>query len=1080
MAKRFCLLLTLLIVISQPIFAQSGKISGIIKDTEGNPIPGVTVVIKGLASGVITDFNGHYELKLPAVKNPVLVFSYIGMETVEQAVGSRSLIDVILKESNVKIDDVVVVAYGSQKKAAITGAISSVQTKELQHSSSANLTNALAGRLSGLTTVQTSGMPGNDDARIYLRGAGTLNGQSPLILVDGVPRPDISSIDPNEVESISILKDAAATAVFGVRGANGVLLITTRRGEKNQRPDLTMNLETSLQSFTRKPESLNANDYIALYTEAELNDQNTPVKLVNGLPQKDITFTPELIKKYTNKNKNATEHYLYPDHDYYKETFYDFTPQTKVNLNMSGGTERTQYFLNTSYLHQGGQFKTANKSEIGYNPEFRLDRINFRANVDYAITKKLNAFLNLSSYMGIVNSPNAANSGADDSAEGVVSAILVRLSTMRPIDIGPVTIPGLKWGDKPIDAGYPIIPPSTSDVAPWELINNIGYAKQSRFGFTGSFGFNWDLGAIEKGLSAKAMISYDTRALGLTSAQQYLKNYAYITVGDSILFTNGTRSANQYMNVYRGSNSSYTINTQFALNYSRLFGEKNKVSGMVLAQRDYWVISGGTDDQLLPYNVVGVAGRLNYSYDDRYFGELDAGYNGSEQFAPENRFGFFPSASVGWVVSNEPIFKSLVKNDIFNLLKIRASYGTAGNDQMGGDRFLYLSELYYTLNDRNYTSGNGWQFDPGYMPSLTNGYVIKTGKIGNPDITWEKATKQNYGIDLKLFNSLSVAFDYFKETRDGILVTRNTMPRVIGIIENPKANIGLVKNHGYESEVTYNKSINSDLSIVLRGNIGFNDNKVLNADEVIKPEDYTYRYRQTGYRINQLFGYQIDYSNGHGYFNTQDEVDNYVNKNGKKIEYSFGKYYVGDFKYVDENGDGIIDDKDQVPIGYSSTVPGITWGASVGFNYKFFDFSILFQGLGRLSSYYNGYNVYETGGLGSYLDYHKKAWTKERYEKGEEITYPALHTTSPNVNQQPNSFFIMSRSFTRFKNVELGFSLPKNILKHADISSCRFYLRGQNLLLWDNLKTKTFDPEQNGPLSYPVVKMMSIGLNLNF
>ncbi len=1080
MRKQLCLLFLFLLIFSVSTMAQTETINGFVKDVDGNPLPGTTVVIKGTMTGVITDSDGHYEINIPELKNAILIFTFIGMKTEEVSVGARSLIDVFLHEADIKLDDVVVVAYGSQKKVAVTGAVSTIQTKDLQQSSSANLSNAMAGKLSGLTAIQTSGQPGNDDARFYLRGAATLNGQSPLILVDGVPRPDIAAIDPNEVESISILKDASATAVFGVRGANGVLLITTRRGGKNQKPDLTMNVETSLQAFTRKPETLNANDYIKLYTEAELNDPNTPVKVVDGISQKVITYSPDLISKYTNPNKTLLEEYLYPDHNYYDETFYDFAPQTKVNLNMAGGTEKTQYFLNTSYLHQGGQFKTAGEAKTGYNPEFSLNRVNFRANVDYFITNRLKAFVNLSSYLGIVNSPNIANSGANEDAESIVSAILVRLSTMRPVDIGTVTIPGLMWGDTPVDPGYPVIPPSTSDVAPWELINNVGYAKKNRFGFNGSIGFNWELDAITKGLSAKMMASYDARALGLTSAQQYLKNYAYITVNDSILFTNGTRSANQYMNISKESTNSYTINAQFMINYARTFDEKHKVGVMLLAQRDNWVIEGGSDDQLLPYNVIGVAGRFNYAYSDRYFAEFDAGYNGSEQFAPSSRFGFFPSGSLGWVITNEPFFKSITEKEIINFIKFRASYGTAGNDQMGGDRFLYLSELYYTLNDRSYAADNGWRFDPGYMPSLSNSQVIKTGKIGNPNIHWEEATKQNYGVDLKLFNSLNITFDYFTERREGILVTRNTMPLVAGIKESPKANVGVVENHGYEGEVVFNKNITPDFNVSLRGNIGFNDNKVLNADEVIKPEDYVHRYRQTGYRINQVFGYQIDYSNGNGYFNTQEEVDNYQNSNGEKIEYSFGRYAMGDFKYMDMNGDGIVNDKDQVPIGYSSTVPGITWGASFGFTYKHIDFSVLFQGLERLSAYYSGYNVYETGGLGSYFDYHKNAWTKERYENGEKITYPALHTTAPNVNQQPNNFFIMDRGFTRLKNIELGYTLPEQFIASAGISSCRFYLRGQNLFLWDKLKTKTFDPEQNGPLSYPVVKMMSIGLSLNF
>jgi TonB-linked SusC/RagA family outer membrane protein len=1082
MKKQISLLVIFLFIGTVSVIAQARKVTGIVNDSDGNPLPGANVIVKRTDVGTITDLNGYYEISVPETGEVILVFSFVGMDPREEKVGSRSQINVNLTEGAIELDDVVVIAYGSQRKVAVTGAVSTIQTKDLQQSSSANLTNALAGRLSGLTAIQTSGQPGNDNARLYLRGAATLNGQNPLILVDGVPRDDIASIDPNAVGSISILKDASATAVFGVRGANGVILITTRRGEINQKPNLNFSVESSLQSFTRKPESLSSLEYIRLYTEAELNDPNTPVEIVDGEQQKILSYTPSLISKYTNPDKTPMEEFLYPDHNYFGETLYDFSPQTKLNMNMSGGSETTQYFLNVSYLHQGGQFKTADKSEIGYDPGFSLDRVNFRTNVDYQITDNLKAFVNLSSYLGIVNSTNVATASASESAESIVSDILVRMSTMRPVDIGPVTIPGLMWDDIPVDPGYPIIPPSSSDVAPYELINNVGYRSQNRFGFNGSFGFEWNLDPITKGLSTKFMGSYDTRASSTLEASQQLKNYAYFFVGDSVLFTNGTRSANQYMRIGKGSRSDYNINLQYMINYQRVFGEKNKIGAMLLAQRDNWVISGGSDDRLLPYNIIGFAGRFNYSYNDIYLLEFDAGYNGSEQFAPNRRFGFFPSVSVGWVMTNEPFYQRLADGDILNFMKFRFSYGTAGNDQLGNERFLYLSELYYTWNDRSYANSRVWDlaFDPGYMPSLANSHVIKTGKIGNPDIHWELARKQNYGIDIKLFNSLNISFDYFKERRTDILITRNTMPQVLGIIENPKANVGIVENQGFESEIIFNKQFSRNVFITLRGNIGFNDNIVINADEVINPEGYVHRYRQTGYRINQPFGYKIDYSNGNGYFNSPEEVDNYKNEEGEIIDYSFGEYGLGDFKYMDMNGDSIINEQDLVPIGYSSTVPGLNYGITLGITYKFVDFSIMFHGLGRISSYYSGYNVFETGGMGSYLDYHKNAWTIERYENGEDITYPALRTTSPNVNQQPNDFFIMDRSFVRLKNVEIGFTLPKHFISMAGISESRIYLRGQNLFTWDKLKTKTFDPEQNGPLSYPVAKIMSIGASLNF
>jgi TonB-linked SusC/RagA family outer membrane protein len=1029
-------------------------VTGKVTDEKGAGIPGVSVVVKGTTQGTSTNIDGEYQILVPEV-NTVLIFSFVGYISQEIPLGSATTLNVSLKVDEKALEEVVIVGFGEQKKVSVTGAVSTVSSEILQQSSSASLANSLSGRLPGLTSIQSGGgQPGRDDATMYLRGAATTNGKSPLILIDGVPRDNIRTLDANEVASVSILKDASATAVFGVRGANGVILITTKRGSAGK-TELTINTEQSYSSFTREPERLHSLEYMNLRNEASKNDGITT-----------LPFSQEQMDKYANPlagldpsdpeyaQKAMVRNYMYPDHDYYREYISRYAPQTRVNMNVTGGTDKVSYFVNGAYLHQGGNLNTEPKSVLGYDPSSKMDRYNFRANLDYKVTNSLKAFLNIGTYIEQVNMPAAWLYG--DDTNWMMRDLLYQAQTILPITPGPTTIDG--FGVAPgqiVDPGY-------MDRSAYEIMNRMGYRNEIRSNLNASFGMEWDLGnTVTKGLSIKGMVSYDSKA---TTAMQGDKSerlfLAEVNPTTNELTYAIKRNDERLLSLRKGADSRYNINMQGSINYQRLFGEKHDIGGMVLAQRDTWETAGGE----IPYNVLGVAARATYGYDDRYLAEFNMGYNGSEQFAPGKRFGFFPAASVGWVLSNENFLKN---NRYITNLKFRASYGKVGNDILGASREVSPRFLYQS----NIVVGGG-----GPMSSLGLGQQINLGLLGNPGITWEVAEKQNYGMDFQLLGDLSLTVDYFKEKRSNILITRGTVPEFQGVpLGNiPKVNMGLVDNKGYEIELTYNKAFSKDFNIMVSGNYGYNHNTVKFMDESIRDESYAHRYRSAGYSLNQSWGYKIDYANGNGFFNSKEELDSYL----ANTKYGFGEPRVGDFKYVDLNGDGTIDDKDQSPIGYSS-IPRVTYGLSLTLNYKGFDFTTFFQGVGKYTSNYSQQGVYEYIIRGTYFDYHKSAWTPERYAAGEEITYPALSTHST-TNHVANDFFIMNRSFTRLKNLTLGYTLPSGSLKAIGISKFRLYVSAQNYFTWSKLRMNHLDPENDDSLGYPVTKMANLGLNVTF
>lgn len=997
-------------------FAQSATtaVTGTVVDAQNYPLPGVVVQIQGTNDGVMTDYDGNYSISVKG-KNAVLVFSMIGYDTAEIAVNGQKTINVTLQEAFEALEETVVVAYGHQKKESVVAAITSISSEGLVQTPASNLGIALAGRLPGLTVLQRSGVPGGENMEFYIRGRSTVNGQAPLCLVDGVER-DFTALDPHEVETITILKDASATAVYGVRGANGVILISTRRGESGK-PVIDATIEQTWQDATRMPDMVNAYDYAVLRNQVELQNGRAPI------------YDDEALEHYRLGDFQA----LYPTRDMVGEFIRKGSPMQRVNLNISGGTKRMKYFTTVGYLHQQGIFNTEKFDEYDYDPASKANRVNFRSNFDIDITKGLRMFLNVSGYMQAKNDPVMVPfNGAylnDVSGYSIVMGSLYITPNNYMNDVTPdgeVLTNMLKGGN------YANVP--------YGMLNRTGFRNTQTNKVTTTLGLEGDLDFITKGLSVKVVASYDAYSSNQQVRQRTFALYeavadpesedgvAYVPAGSA---TNSTLSDSQYQQFNN------LFNLDASINYARTFG-KHDVTAMFLFNRYKRTINIE-----LPYNYIGFVGRATYSYDRRYLAELNFGYNGSEQFAPGHKMGFFPSVSLGWVISEEEWMKDVANT--LSFLKLRASFGQVGNDNMNGSRFAFL-----TLWEGSHE-----------------------GQIGNEELTWEKANKYNVGLEVGLFNCLRLEIDGFYERRNNILIPATGLiptgmfgtggVNVSGII--PKVNKGVIDNKGFEVTLAYQKQFNKDTRLDVNLNAAFNRNKVIYQSEVLLPEDYAVRLRGTGFRLGQWFGYKTA-----GFFNSeQDIIDWYDQSNSGAVP------QVGDLKYCDENGDGIIDEKDYVPIG-NPEIPEWNFGLGLSFTWKGLDFSMMWQGVAGRGASMMIQSIFETY---NFNQWHKEAWTKERYEAGLPITYPRLEPGSQ-ASKLVSDFWLYDGSYLRLKNIELGYSLPKKWSKAIKAENIRFYANGLNLLTLDHQPVKYIDPEQQSDLMYPVFKSYNIGLNITF
>lgn len=1007
------------IIASFNTYAQQEIIlSGTVLDAQTlTPLPGVTILEKGTNNGTATDFDGNYSLTVNT--NATIVASFIGFTTLEIPVDGRTTIDINLLPDDEQLSEVVVVAYGTQKKETVTGSISSIDTEELTQSPAANLAVTLAGRLPGLTALQRSGEPGNDLTQIFIRGQGTINAQSPIVLVDGVER-DLNYIDPNEVESVTILKDASSTAIFGVRGANGVILVTTKRGT-SEVPEISFSAETGAQAFTRLADPVNAFQFATLRNLAQTNDGLEPA------------YSQEVLDAY----RTGSDPVTYPNTDWVDLLVKDWSLQQRYNLNISGAGKAVSYFVNAGFLNQGGQFNV--EDNLNYDPTFKLDRYNFRSNIDIKINKGLSAFLNLAGYVEKQNGPFAV--GVASTGQGGASPSQFILANVFDI---PSNVPG------PLTPDNAVVTSPTQQNPPFGILNRTGYRQQTRSNITATFGMQQDLDFLTDGLSAKAVISFDSRAINnLNASKTYRRKVQVIerteTGQDSVYFRNFGDDVESPLNISGSQGFRSFSDFKGYLNYDRNFDKVHDVSALLLYQQQKEIIN-----QQLPYNLRGIATRLTYGYKSKYFVEFNAGYNGSEQFAKGNRFGFFPAYSAGWIISREKFWENV--NHI-HFLKVRGSYGEVGNDRIGNDRFLYLDDI-------NVVGG-------GYSPSLGLGQRIIISQLKNENLQWEVARKTNIGLEVGFLEDFDLAVDLFYEKRDNILRNRGTIPILNGLPIGtlPPVNIGVVENKGYEVELNYRKAFNKDFSFLSRVFVSYATNVQEFADEPFLPEDYAYRYRQQGYRIGQGFGYIVE-----KYFESQQEIDD-----SPQQVVGGHESRPGDFKYKDLNDDGVVNERDIAPIGFSN-VPEYTFGAAFNATYKNFDLSILIQGVDNVTNFYQSRGTFAGD---NYFGRHLESWTQERFENGDPINYPRL-TIQPSPNEIANSFFIIDASYVRLKNVELGYVLPENLSDKIGAKRVRIYTNGLNIITWDNLPTDDFDPELTGPLAYPVTKLYNFGLNVSF
>ena len=1006
---------------SESTVEQKKELSGTVKDSKGLPLPGVTVQVKGTTVGTITGRDGKFNI---SVQNDAktLLFSFVGMKTQELVIEGKTTFNIVMIEEIVAIEDVVVVGYGSQKKATVTGAISSIQTKDLLQSPQANISNALTGRMPGLLAVQRSGEPGKDQSTLRIRGIGTFSGtQDPLVMVDGIESSNYNNIDPNEIENIAILKDASATAVYGVRGANGVLLITTKRG-KIGKPQISYTSSFALNQFTDMKKQMNAYDYAVYYNEALKYDTYVTAGV----------YTPKYSNEAIAKYKSGEDPIFYPDKEWYSEMLKPVAMQQQHNLNISGGTEKVKYFVSAGYFNQGGLFNHTDL-QPDYDAQLRYKRYNFRSNFDFNITKRFSANVN-------IGTQNELRSGTNSDAMAIMNSIAFA---------NPSLVAGM------IDGKMTKL--STSFVMnPLSALLQSGYHREYRNYLSGSVRLNYDLDQITKGLSVHGIVSYQNYNTHDFSFNKTFVQYVAKRLPDNSAVFIPQSIDSPYWQAESVAKNRKTL-AEFGFNYERQFGNHN-VTGLLL-----YTQSKRFDPNLaflVPNAIQGIVGRVTYDYKNRYLVDFNMGYNGTENFAPKKRFGFFPAYSIGWVVSEEPFFE---ENKYLSFLKLRASYGEVGNDQIGGDRFLYRPTAYGYSG--SYYFGEGATSYNAYSTSYE-------GKIGNPDLTWERAKKLDLGVEVSFWDrKIKIEADYFMEHRDNILSPRYTVPASVGA-NLPAYNLGKMKNGGVDGDISFNNHYR-DFNYRIRATYSYAHNIVQSQDEVYNPYAYLY---STGQIYGQKYGLIAE-----GFFNSWDEVND---PQRPKSIWSNNRMQPGDVKYKDVNSDGVIDTYDNVPLGYSN-FPEISYGLSFEGRYKAFDFSVLFQGSKNVSityttSYRGGYSSGDAGTM----EYFKNSWSQERYNEGLPIDFPRISQYEVTKhNYQPSTLWIRDASYIRLKNAEIGYTISGSLLERIGLSSARLYINGNNLLTWDKM-FPGIDPETPETATntepYPLTRTMNIGLNIKF
>jgi TonB-linked SusC/RagA family outer membrane protein len=1080
-----------------PCLGEAITVKGVVSDKTGETLIGVNVSVKGANPmiGTVTDINGSYTLDgVPA--DATLVFSYVGMASQEIQVAGRSTINLIMDEESIGLNQIVVTAFATQKRINVTGALSTVSGKEIASVPVANVTSALIGNTPGVSGLQVSGEPGRNDATIRIRGVATYGNNTPLIVIDGVEQPseqafaELNSMDPNNILGLSILKDASSTAVYGIRAANGVIIVTTKRGIAGK-PVISFSANYGITQAADLQHNLSSYDWASMRNEAIDEEM---LSYANGASeamykyssddlwkfQHDRDYTPAEVaamnlsdaQKASLMNSPAL---YYGNHDLYSEQFGNNGPQAQFNVNVSGGTQRVKYFASIGYFTQEG-ITNATKY-YGSDTQSSYRRYNFRSNFDIDVLHNLKVSVGLSGQFGSSKGPGTADDPYDLSA---------RYKTIMQYiyDGDPIGTPGILEGH--LINNFAGVAGSAQNPLAVKTNSQIG-SQNAVYNLLTSGTGTIDNTLLNATVKIEHELDYLLKNLKLRGTLNYQDNYNRVTqINPSIpSYTVERDPVNPNIFDYFGGSVGETTFNQWGysnwnklyldagLEWNGIFGVNN-VSALALWKASKYYMPQDANNTNTPSGVMGLVGRVTYNYDERYMVELNLGYNGTEQFAKGHRFGLFPAYSIGWVPSAEKFFP---KNKIWTFAKIRASYGEVGNDQLGNQRrYLYLPNT-YNLNQGGYWWGNTGNTVSDYY------YGITEGTLGNSEVTWEKAKKTDLGVELKfLSDRLYATYDYFDERRNDILTTLGIIPGIYGVSADkvPPVNVGKTSNHGYEAVLGWNDKI-GDVGYYVEGNVSYAKNKIIYEAEA--PNPY-YWMNATGFSIGQRFGLKSD-----GLYNTQEELANRPYNN-----YTSNKATLGDIRYVDLNGDGIINNKDVAPIGYPN-FPEYHFGLKLGVNWKGFDLKVLFSGTANGSYYLNsGLTMPYFKYAGNAWDWqYAGRWTMDRFQAGDKISAPRAifnPTTSDNNYLGVSSdYWMVSNNHVKLKNVEIGYSFPANtpFMKHARITGLRIYANGNNLYTFKNALSKYgIDPEtedgSNGGSTYiyPITRVFNIGINVQF
>ena len=998
----------------------------VISSADNQPIVGANIYVEGTNVGTTTDAGGNYKLTVPASAKTVTV-SFLGYDTKKISVRDIHLFKLItLADASNKLEDVVVVGFGVQKKESLVGAVQSVKPSDLQTSSS-NLSTSFSGKIAGVIAVQKSGEPGADGANFWIRGISTFgSGQSPLLILDGVEITNqmLNNIPPETIESFSVLKDATATALYGSRGANGVMIITTKNGRDSEKMTINLRAEFGASAPTRVPKVADGITYMETFNEARTTRGEKPY------------YSNEKIMG----TKLGLDPYVYPNVDWYDMLFKDCTFNQNFNFNMTGGAKKIDYFLNASVYNENGIMRKPEASKFDTN--INAQKYLFQANVSADATKTTRVSLKMNTQLHYRHAPIQS-----------VSDLFAYAMTGMPCEF-PATLPG-EESDTFVRFGTNNAWNSGFFTNPYAQMCR-GYGDQFRGHFTSALTVNQNLDFITKGLSATGMATFYNRVYSavyrsFTPFMYQLTDYNIDEAGNYSYTSNSTNTGTTYLGTTRGKDGYRELAFQAKIDYARTFGKHDVGATIVYMQKERNMnISDEQEYAALPYRQQGLAGRVTYGFDKRYLFEANFGYNGSENFAAGKRFGFFPSVAVGWVISNEPFWKG-IKEQV-NLFKLRASYGLVGNDVISkdyADRFPYLTTV---------------DMGQGYDVYIGNNFERKYGPIlsvyGNPNATWEESRKLDIGVEIGLFDSLNIIFDWFKEKRSGIFMQRTSLPSTFGMSGiTPWANIGKVDNSGVDISVDYNKAFSKDLILSLRGTFTYAHNEIVEMDE--PKYKWAYQYK-AGHPINS-----IQCLIAEGLFRDEEEIASSPSQDIYATTYPIRP---GDVKYRDLNDDKIIDDNDMCWTG-NPTVPEIIYGFGFSLKYKGFDCSAFFQGQGKVSILMYNYHPFATAatpGSGLMQWIADEHWSED--DPNPKALYPRLSPLWNNNNTKASTLYVRNGKMLRLKTAEIGYTYKK----------MRVYVSGTNLLTFAPFKY--WDPEKgsgNG-LGYPLQRTYNLGFQFNF